>query len=326
VVVEEHVTRETLMPALRLLQATSDLSKGAEWLADSAFVTSFDEFRGRRKRTLLELRHAFDVHVASCIDPVEQVFRSKVYRNLYPDQTRVRGPSILRDLRQLLAHRRGWDRFDLLRTLDERHNRDGWTALAVVKELYRVTGTILEEAAHPKPLADVDSVRDIDLILWTTLLLAWGERLQAIVAADADGYRRRPDGLVTALDELGQDFITRADLGTETDPLAGAWAGLDDALRRLNTNPADTLVSARGATVDALNCHLGRTTTESPWLLRLGRRVRRAINEAMAAEAKRRNADMKDECAAQDAEAQEARAHAERAVIAPALADTKERH
>ena len=303
VLVEEPVTRETLKPALRLFQATSDLAKGVDWLADPAFCASFDQFRGRKKHSLLELRHAFDVRVVSCTDPVTHAFRPEVWHDLYPDPTRARRTSALRDLRQLLARRRGWDRFDLVRTLDERHTLDGWTARDVVNELHRVTFNILEKPAHTARQTGVKQVGAIDLVLWAALLLSWDERLHAIAAADADGYRRRPDGLVTALDELGRYFLARVNLDAETDPLVGAWAGVDDALRRMITDPTDALAPARMATLEALNERLRRIPTKIPWLLRLGRRVRRAIEEAEAAEIKRRDTDAAEEQAAQDAQA-----------------------
>lgn len=325
VLVEEPVTRETLMPALRLFQTASDLAKGVDWLADLTFVASFSLFRGRRRRTLLELRHALDDRVATSVDPITQAFQPEVYRDLHPDQTRSRGASALRHLRQLLERRRGWDRFDLVRVLDERHTQDGWTSRAVVGELHRVTAAILEEPADPAGLGEKGHLEAADLVLWTALLLSWDTRLHAIVAADADGYRRRPDGLVTALDELGRDFLARADLGTEADPLAGAWAGLEDALKRMATNPDDTLAPVRTATVEALNWRLRRIRTAIPWLLRIRRRVRRAIDEAKAAEAKRRLAEIEEERAAQDAETEAARFHAEQAAIAQALAGTKGR-
>ncbi|MCF4124486.1 hypothetical protein [Methylobacterium sp. SyP6R] len=323
VLVEDHVTSDTLLPALSLFQAMSDLATGADWLADPAFVASFDRFRARGRRTLLELRHAFDERVAACTDPVTHAFRPEVYRDLHPDEERSHTASARRDLRRLLARHRGWDRFALVRTLDDRLARDGWTALAVIAELHRATASILEQPNYSAEHGVMKSVGIIDLVLWAALLLSWDGRFRAVAATDADGYRRRPSCLVITLDELGRDFLARADLTVDVDPLAGVWAGLDDALMRIATSPTDALGSVRMATLDALHQRLCCATTDIAWMLRLRRRVRRAIGEAEAAETERRADEIGRERAVQDAAVETARAKAGAAAIARALDEPK---
>jgi hypothetical protein len=208
-------------------------------------------------------------------------------------------------LRELLAKRRGWAHFDLIRALDDRRTRHGWTALGVVRELYRITTEVLQTRGLRRGDDAGGSVSTADFALWAALLLSRDELLRAIIAADEDGYRRRPNGLVTAFEELGRNFLARADLSAESDRLAGAWSQLDVALSRLTTDPSDALGSVRAKMVETLSRFLRRAQVDrAPWLPRLKQRVRRAVKEARAAKAdrdQRKDEDEKKEDAAEKA-------------------------
>jgi hypothetical protein len=315
-VIEEHlVTGKTLLPALRLFQATTDLAENVDWLAQPAFAESFETFNGRKKQTLLELRHAFDERVATCTDPQGHAFLPDVYRELQPEEVRSSAGSSLRALRALLTSRQGWDLNDLVQTLDERPNLRGWTVRAVVVELHRVTGKILDQPGHTGASGTTNEDAGVAaLALWTALLLSWDERLRTIVEIDATGYRRRPNALIGSLDRLARDFIERVELWTTADALAGTWAELDVALIRMATDPADVLGPTRAATILALDGFLRRSKARVSWLSRLEHRVRRAVAEAKAAEAERHKIRIAEERRTQDEQARRKRIAAERAI------------
>lgn len=298
IVEEELVTGRTLLPALRFFQGTTDLAKGVDWLAQPDFVASFATFPKGGKRTLLELRHAFDERVAACTDPETQVFLPDVYRALHPQEDRMAAASPLRALRGLLTPPRGRDCIDLVQALDERHNHGGWTARAIVTELHRITGKVLAGTGHSGARDSAD--RHAATALWTALLLSWDGRLRTVAAVDAAAYRRRADGLVGAVDRLVRDFAARAERGADADPLAGAWADLDVALTRALSHLPEPLGAVRVRTIRALDQALHRSDAIAPWLVRLKHRTLRAVRELQAAEERREQSRIAAERRAQD--------------------------
>lgn len=242
---EPAITRETLGPALRGLQASTDLAvRNVDWLDQPGFAARFDGFWARRDPSLRSLLYAFEDQVLTCVDP-----RTEKFEPPEADfaMTAQGGPtSPVRCLRRLLAEPNGWALVDVIKVFDERQNARTLSSLEVVVELHRITGEVLlplerptqragesaRRGAYPKP-ADTPSTA----ILWAALILAWDAHLVACVRAGSIGDRRTPSLLIPTLDRLGRDFLRRSAMPLGKDRLVGHWGALG---RVLSTRSEET--------------------------------------------------------------------------------------
>lgn len=253
---EPCITRETLEPALRGLQASTDLAAHPNWLDQPGFAASFDGFWERRDPSLRALLHAFEDRVLTCIDPRTEVFEP--LEAAFEAPARVGSTSPLRCLRRLLTEPDGWALVDLIKTIDERQNAQAWSPRDIIVELHRITGEVLplpkgatrragssaRRCARPEP-ADTMSAA----ILWAALVLAWDAHLAACVRAGSIGDRRTPSHLIPTLDRLVRDFLRRSAAPLGHDRLVGHWGALERVFAKCSEKrPGDNrLVGHRGA-------------------------------------------------------------------------------
>lgn len=281
---EPCITRETLKPALRGLQASTDLAACPNWLDQPGFVACFDGFWERRDPSLRALLYAFEDRILTCIDPCTEVFEPPEAASEAPAQ--VRSTSPLRCLRRLLAEPDGWALVDLITAIDERQNARAWSPREIIVELHRIAGDVLasperttrragsaaRRVARPKP-ADAMSAA----VLWAALVLAWDGHLAACVRAGSIGDRRTPSHLIPTLDRLGRDFLRRSAMPSGNDLLVGHWRALERVFaKRSKKRPGDDqLVEHRGASERAFA--LNNAAAEDLLAARREKTVRRLV-------------------------------------------------
>nr|WP_137828340.1 hypothetical protein [Methylobacterium sp. L1A1] len=285
---EPRITRETLGPALRGLQASTDLAARPNWLDQPGFAARFDEFWACRDPSLRALLHKFEDEVLIRVDPRTERFEPPEAVVTAPGRGRPASP--VRCLRHLLAKPSGWALVDLIKVLDERQNVRVWSPSEVVIEVHRIAGEVLVPPGEPvrrageharrggRPgLADTSSAA----ILWAALVLAWDAHLVACARAGAIGDRRTPSLLIPTLDRLGRDFLMRSAMPPGEDQLGGHWGALGRVLTsRSGVTPGASLrVGGRGAPDGA--------AATDPLAARRDRTVRRLVECLDAATALR---------------------------------------
>ena len=122
VIEEPTITRDSLLPVLRYLVATTDLAPGADLLGQRGFVASFAGLVEERAG-LPAVIQAFEERVLLCTDPATNWYDEVRYRRDVVGRQGQR--ALLPHLRDLVALRREGDLVDLLCGLDERRAERG---------------------------------------------------------------------------------------------------------------------------------------------------------------------------------------------------------
>ncbi len=268
-VIEEPVTtRESLLPILRYLAATTDLAPSADLLGQHGFVASFAALVEERASLPAVIR-AFEERVLLCTDPATNRYNDANYRRHI---VRRQGRRVLLPhLRDLVALRREDNLLDLLCAFDELRAERGWSTYRLVVFLYKSTCRLLEPVSDRRPVRLGASARVAPhritegAVLWAALLLVWEDALIRGVREDEVGYRRGPDSIVPALAGLGRDFLAHEDQAEAGDPLDGRWSAAGRSLSRCGLADRDDLMAkVRGDLVCALAAALAQGEGERP--------------------------------------------------------------
>ena len=285
VVEERLLTPDTLPPVLRYLEATTDLADRPNFLAQPGFVESFDDLLDDRKAGLCDAMRAFDRLVLTQTDPKTNEF--DVRRREINQLLRFGRTSLLSQLRALVDRRHHSDLVQFIVSLEERY-RSGVTAQVMVADTYRMTDSLLRtlyEASRQwagKTIMSGGTVRRSSHMngpLWAALLLV--REHQLIDSSRVQDFRRRrgPDMTIVRFEQMGRDFLARAERGCREDPLAGLWAALRRALMTHETEGVGTLAINRAKMTQSLAHYLGAAPERGriAWLDKLHRLVAASI-------------------------------------------------
>ncbi|KQO91010.1 hypothetical protein ASF36_21740 [Methylobacterium sp. Leaf90] len=193
--------------------------------------------------------------------------------------------SLLQPLRRLVAGGGPADLVGLIAALDRRRGRLRLGADKLLAEWQRVTRKLLTG-----PSAEETGERDGDggAILWASLILAWEARLAPRLRFEARGYRRQADILVVVFDQLGRDYLARAALSPDRDPLTDLWDALGETLGRLAGADDDRPARDRAKTARQLHAYLRDLPARRPsWIARLFEMLELALTCAERAAAER---------------------------------------
>jgi hypothetical protein len=284
-VIEEPAITDASLPAvLRYLQATTDLGQRANWLAEPGFLAELRAVLDA-ECTLPQLMRAFDACVVIHTNPGSDMFEPWDDPDAEYRPAGGASISLLQPLRRLVAGGGPADLVGLIAALDRRRSRFRLGTDKLLAEWQRVTRKLLTS-----PSAEETGERDGDggAILWASLILAWEARLALCLRFEARGYRRRADILVVAFDQLGRDYLARAAVGPDCDPLTGVWGALGDTLGRLTGADDDRPARDRAKTARQLHAYLRDLPAHRPsWIARLFEMLELALTHAERAAVER---------------------------------------
>ena len=230
---EPLVTRETLAPALTYLEKTSDLLRARDLMRRPELHAYFNELLEEQKSIdFPELIQEFDriILLNSRIDGHKQLIAGIEGQD--PSAT-------LRPLRQFVASRSSNALGELIRGL-ERKCRDGWTVRRLTHEIFRITQKLLDRSdwstgAEGTPSIQAMQEQDLGVVVWTSTLLGWTDRLLETQAEVTS--KPRPNLFLVTVDQLGRDFMRRCSPEMAGDPLASLWSDVRRAIPTLLSEP-----------------------------------------------------------------------------------------
>ena len=262
---EPLVTRETLAPALTYLEKTSDLLRARDLMRRPELHAYFNELLEEQKSIdFPELIQEFDrvILLNSRIDGHKQLIAGIERQD--PSAT-------LRPLRQFVASRSSNALGELIRGL-ERKCRDGWTVRRLTHEIFRITQKLLDRSdlstgAEGTPSIQAMQEQDLGVVVWTSTLLGWTDRLLETQAEVTS--KPRPNLFLVTVDQLGRDFMRRCSPEMAGDPLASLWSDVRRAIPTLLSEP-DEPKTPKMRLVSELAAYLDRLGAEnSRWITRL---------------------------------------------------------
>lgn len=287
---EPLLTPDTLPAVLRYLEATTDLADDPNFLAQPGFVESFDDLLEDGKAGLCDAMREFDSLVLTQTDPKTNEFY--VSRHGIDQRIGSGGPSLLRQLRELVERSHHSDLVQFIVSLEERY-RSAPTAAALIADMYRMTESLLrtpDKAARQRPHETIMSGgvargdADMNAPLWAALVLAWEDQL--IESSRVQDFRRRrgPDMTTVRWQQMGRDFLARAERECDEDPLAGLWAALRRALTKRKAEGPHRLAVNRAKMTRSLAHYLGVAPERGKiaWLEKLHSCVTASIRDLAA--------------------------------------------
>ena len=177
----------------------------------------------------------------------------------------------LRPLRQFVASRSSNALGELIRGL-ERKCRDGWTVRRLTHEIFRITQKLLDRSdlstgAEGTPSIQAMQEQDLGVVVWTSTLLGWTDRLLETQAEVTS--KPRPNLFLVTVDQLGRDFMRRCSPEMVGDPLASLWSDVRRAIPTSLSEP-DEPKTPKMRLVSELAAYLDRLGAEnSRWITRL---------------------------------------------------------
>lgn len=259
VVVEPEISRESLMPILRYLDADRDLTGGASLCEQPECVGLFERLVDLGQLDdLSDVIKAFDAAALACWDPASQAF----FPEHYAIEGEARRSTLLYwSLRRFLRSCDSGDLVAFVATAAQRllELQDG---LRLMNEIERASIRLLRDATT--------EAERMNGVLWTGVLLAWRTG-EADEARRLSLLRSGTDRTIVRLEQAARDHLERAsDAGAE-DALRSLWPLLRRHGAWVAAASDDELGGARFHLPVALARHLaiGQAPKRPAWLVRL---------------------------------------------------------
>jgi hypothetical protein len=271
---EPAINRDTLVPVLRYLEATTDLADKPDFLTQEGFIARFQrELANAHEGTLglPALMRMFDDVVVTSTDPHTSHYDLAQHRCAISDLSRRTDVNAC--LQKLVIEKSTWDAVGLAAALDDRRWRSGQTRLGSVRELFRLTAEFLARlgktaSAHR---TGTETRHAVDAVIWATMLLIAEQRLIPVPTQASYGASTSVDDLTSEWDRLARAFIAHVGAHRSTDPLQGLWPGLAQAFARAVRIPDDTMLPSRTKLMKSLEATLDGIHGQSrkPWMEQL---------------------------------------------------------
>jgi len=255
-VTEGLVTLETLGPTLKYLEATTDLPIDPGMAFAPALLERFEETVGRQGQLLSVMLNIFDELMLASLDAKGGASLPQAL-----EHDRTGQASRLRCLRTLLADCDAADVPALISGFATFYWRDRRSQLDVLRELYRITETLLFQHGSRKVRTRRQfraPIQEQVIVIWAAMLLGWEGRLVKEPSDAVLSYRRTPDRQLTYIDSMARDFLALARNATDSGELSRFVLRLGASLPSLDQPFSDPLLGSRRRMLGELKTVLTR--------------------------------------------------------------------